>query len=46
MVSMEGKSVIDADTVLPLLFMADKYNVKTVLLRCTEWLKTVSTVRG
>ena len=35
---MEGKSVIDADTVLPLLLIADKYNVKTVLLRCTEWL--------
>ena len=43
--STEVKSVIDADTVLPLLLIADKYNVKTVLLRCTEWLNRLDSER-
>ena len=36
--STRAKSIIDADTVLPLLLVADKYNVMAVLLRCTTWL--------
>ena len=34
----EAKSVIDADAILPLLLIADKYNVKAILLHCTKWL--------
>ena len=34
----KAKSVIDVESVLPVLLIADKYIVNTVLLRCTEWL--------
>ena len=41
----KAKSIIDADTVFPLLLVADKYNVKTVLLRCTQWLDGIDSGR-
>ena len=33
-----AQSIINVDTVLPLLLIADKYDVKAVLLRCAAWL--------
>ena len=54
----KDKSVIDAETVLPLLLISDKYNITTIISRCTKWLNdldskrlrdtllTVSPVRG
>ena len=39
--SLEVKSVIDADSVLPLLLIADKYNIKTIVSRCTMWLDSL-----
>ena len=38
---MKGRSAIDAETVLPLLLVADKYDIPTVLLRCTVWLNSL-----
>ena len=35
------KSVVCSGTVLPLLLIADKYNVKTTLSRCTVWLNSL-----
>ena len=56
--STGAKSVISADTVLPLLLIADKYDVEAMVLRCAAWLNdfdgkrlkdtllTVSPMRG
>ena len=43
--SVEVKSIIDADTVLPLLLIADKYNIKTIMSRCTVWLESLDVDR-
>ena len=39
---IKAKSIIDADAVFPLLVIADKYNIKTILLRCTQWLNDIN----
>lgn len=38
----EVKSIIDADTVLPLLLIADKYDAKTIVWCCTTWLNRLN----
>ena len=42
---VDCKSVVCSGRVLPLLLIADKYNVKTTLLRCTVWLNSLDSMR-